>query len=118
MKVRILNIKWDLCDEDSGKALTPKQAGVPEHIDIEVPDGEDINTAVEEYMDKNFDWCHKGFDLEVDPEEWEDYRIERIRNVLREYFQYKTNGELSLDYNPAYSATEAIDDILDIVGEI
>lgn len=70
MKIRILDIKWDLYDEDSDTILTPKQAGVPEYVDIEVPDGEDINTAAEEYMDRNFSWCHKGFSWEADPKGW------------------------------------------------
>lgn len=70
MKIRILNIDWDLYDENSGKTLTPKQAGVPEYVDIEVPDGEDVNTAVEEYMDKNFSWCYKSFNWEADPKGW------------------------------------------------
>jgi len=60
MKIRILDIDWDLYDEDSGETLTPKQAGVPECVDIEVPDGEDVDKAVEEYMDRNFDWCYKS----------------------------------------------------------
>ena len=70
MKIRILDIDWDLYDENSGKTLTPKQAGVPEYVDIEVPDGEDVNTAAEEYMDKNFDWCYKSFSWEADPKGW------------------------------------------------
>lgn len=70
MKIRILDIKWDLYDEDSDTILTPKQAGVPEYVDIEVPDGEDINTAAEEYMDRNFDWCYKSFSWEVNPKGW------------------------------------------------
>ena len=70
MKIRILDIKWDLYDEDSGKTLTPKQAGVPEYVDIEVPDDEDVNTAVAEYMDKNFDWCYESCSWEADPKGW------------------------------------------------
>ena len=70
MKIRILDIEWDLCDENSGKTLTPKQAGVPEYVDIEVPDGEDVNTAAEEYMDKNFSWRCKSFNWEADPNGW------------------------------------------------
>lgn len=70
MKIRILDIDWDLYDENSGKTLTPKQAGVPEYVDIEVPDGEDVDEAVEKYMDKNFDWCNKGFSWEADPKGW------------------------------------------------
>lgn len=70
MKIRILDIKWDLYDENSGKTLTPKQAGVPEYVDIEVPDDEDVNTAAEEYMDRNFNWCYKSFSWEADPKGW------------------------------------------------
>lgn len=70
MKIRILDIDWDLYDENSGKTLTPKQAGVPEYVDIEVPDGEDVNTAAEEYMDRNFNWCYKSFSWEADPKGW------------------------------------------------
>lgn len=70
MKIRILDIEWDLCDENSGKTLTPEQAGVPEYVDIEVPDDEDVNTAIEEYMDRNFDWRCKSFSWETDPKGW------------------------------------------------
>ena len=71
MKIRILDIDWDLYDENSGKTLTPKQAGVPEYVDIEVPDGEDVNAAAEEYMDKYFNWRYRSFRLEADPKRWE-----------------------------------------------
>ena len=70
MKIRILDIDWDLYDENSGKTLTPKQAGVPEYVDIEVPDGEDVDEAAEEFMAKNFNWCNKGFSWEADPKGW------------------------------------------------
>lgn len=70
MKIRILDIDWDLYDEDSGKTLTPKQAGVPEYVDIEVPDDEDVNTAVSNYMDRNFSWCYKSLSWEADPKGW------------------------------------------------
>ena len=70
MKIRILDIDWDLYDENSGKTLTPKQAGVPEYVDIEVPDGEDVNKAAKEYMDKNFNWRYRSFSWEADPKGW------------------------------------------------
>ena len=70
MKIRILDIEWDLCDENSGKTLTPEQAGVPEYVDIEVPDDEDVNTAIEEYMDRNFNCRCKSFSWEADPKGW------------------------------------------------
>lgn len=69
MKIRILDIEWDLYDKNSGKTLTPKQAGVPEYVDIEVPDDEDVNTAIEEYMDRNFSWRCKSFSWEADPKD-------------------------------------------------
>lgn len=71
MKIRILDIDWDLYDENSGETLTPKQAGVPEYVDIEVPDGEDVNKAAEEYMDKYFNLRYRSFRLEADPKRWE-----------------------------------------------
>ena len=70
MKIRILDIDWDLYDENSGKTLTSKQAGVPEYVDIEVPDGEDVNKAAEEYMDKCFNWRYRSFGWEADPNGW------------------------------------------------
>lgn len=70
MKIRILDIEWDLYDENSGKTLTPEQAGVPEYVDIEVPDDEDVNTAIEEYMDRNFSRRCKSFSWEADPKGW------------------------------------------------
>ena len=70
MKIRILDIDWDLYDENSGKTLTPKQAGVPEYVDIEVPDGEDVNRAAEEYMDRYFNWRYRSFSLEAHPKGW------------------------------------------------
>lgn len=70
MKIRILDIDWDLYDENSGETLTPKQAGVPEYVDIEVPDGKDVNKAAEEYMDKYFNWRYRGFSLEAHPRGW------------------------------------------------
>ena len=70
MKIRILDIDWDLYDENSGKTLTPKRAGVPEYVDIEVPDGEDVNKAAEEYLDKNFNWRYRSFSWEADPKGW------------------------------------------------
>lgn len=71
MKIRILDIGWDLYDKGSGKTLTHKQAGVPKRLDIEVPDGEDVNTAVSDYMSRNFGRRCKSFSWEAGPEGWE-----------------------------------------------
>ena len=45
---------------------------------------------------------HRGFD--------------KIRAVLRKYFEKLSNGELSKEYDPNFSAQDAIDEIAEIVG--
>ena len=39
-----------------------------------------------------------------------------IRAVLRKYFEERSNGDLSKDYDPNFSAQDAIDEIANIVG--
>ena len=45
-------------------------------------------------------------------------KIERIKNVLRRYFETDDNGEVSKTYDENFSAEEAIDEIHKIVGKI
>lgn len=45
-------------------------------------------------------------------------KIERIKDVLRRYFEVDDNGNENPNYNDCYTAQEAIDAIHDIVGEI
>ena len=45
---------------------------------------------------------HRGFD--------------EIRAVLRKYFEKRSNGEPSKEYDPNFSAQDAIDEIAEIVG--
>ena len=44
--------------------------------------------------------------------------IERIKNVLRRYFETDDNGEVSKTYDEHFSAADAIDEIHEIVGNI
>ena len=110
MKIRILDIDWDLYDENSGETLTPKQAGVPEYVDIEVPDGEDVNTAAEEYMDRNFNWCYKSFSWKANPKGWgkkaapkkkagrkREKIIEEILDKVRDACQYAMDNLMVRD---------------------
>lgn len=45
-------------------------------------------------------------------------KLEEIRNVLRRYFESDDNGKDNPDYDPYFSAQDAIDEIHDIVGDI
>ena len=44
--------------------------------------------------------------------------IERIKNVLRRYYEAHDNGEVSKTYVEYFSASDAIDEIHEIVGKI
>lgn len=44
--------------------------------------------------------------------------IERIKNVLRRYFETDERGEVSKTYVEYFSAADAIDEIHKIVGDI
>ena len=44
--------------------------------------------------------------------------IERIKNVLRKYFEADKRGEVSTTYDEDNTAAEAIDKINEIVGNI
>lgn len=44
--------------------------------------------------------------------------IERIKNVLRRYFEADERGEVSKTYVEYFSAADAIDEIHKIVGDI
>ena len=42
--------------------------------------------------------------------------FDEIRAVLRKYFEKRSNGEPSKEYDPNFSAQDAIDEIAEIVG--
>lgn len=43
---------------------------------------------------------------------------DKIKSVLRRYFEIDDNGELNKEFDDDYTAQAAIDDIHDIVGDI
>ena len=45
-------------------------------------------------------------------------KIERIKNVLRRYFEADGDGKVSKTYVEYFSASDAIDEIREIVGDI
>ena len=44
--------------------------------------------------------------------------IEQIKNVLRKYFEYDDNGNPNEEYDPNFSANDAIEEIHQIAGKI
>lgn len=44
--------------------------------------------------------------------------IEQIKNVLRKYFEYDDNGNPNEEYDPNFSAIDAIEKIHQIIGKI
>ena len=44
--------------------------------------------------------------------------VERIKNILRKYFEYDDDGDPNDDYDPNFSANDAVDEIHQIVGKI
>ena len=47
-----------------------------------------------------------------------DFNMIEIRKVLRKYFEYDDNGNPNKEYDPNFSANDAVDEIYQIVGKI
>lgn len=47
-----------------------------------------------------------------------DDKIEKIKNILRRYFEVDDNGNPNVVFDDSFTASEAIDEIHTIVGEI
>ena len=43
---------------------------------------------------------------------------DKIADILRKYFEYDDNGNPNDNYDPNYSAEDAIDDIHELIGKI
>lgn len=106
-KIRVFDIKFKNKSEMEEKPII-----------IEVDEDEDVNTAIEAYFQKNygsvpsFDWEY--VEESSDPNDV----LEEIRGVLRKYFEEDDKGHDNSDYDPYFSAQDAIDEIHDIVGDI
>ena len=59
-------------------------------------------------------------DVNFDYSEDCDYNSlkKRIANVLKKYFEYDDNGEPNDEYDPAFEASSALDEIHEIIGDI
>lgn len=107
-KIHVFDIKWDLTDE-CVRGFGPDDFGgpLPETEDIEIYGDCDINTEIAEQLAELYGHNVKSFD-------WDDCSDENnildIKKVLRKYFE--GNDE----YDPNFSAQDAIDEIAAIVG--
>lgn len=104
MIIHVFDIEWDLVDEETGREVDREEEGLPEEVDLEIDDDEDVDTAVADQLSDDYGFCVKSFKTEVMLVE------DQIRKVLRKYF------EGNAEYDPDFSAQDAIDEISAIVG--
>lgn len=104
MIVHVYDIEWDLVDEETGREVDATEEGLPEEVDLEIDDDEDVNTEVANQLSDDYGFCVKSFNTEVMLVE------DQIKAVLRKYF------EGNAEYDPDFSAQDAIDEIAAIVG--
>lgn len=82
---------------------------------LEVPDNADVNSYIAAWFNYNYDNAVPTFDWELVDE---DDLVEEIRTVLRRYFETNDDGKNNPEYDPDFSAQDAIDEIHDIIGNI
>lgn len=104
MIIHVYDIEWDLYDEDLDREVDAEEEGLPEEVDLEIDDDEDVDTEVADRLSDEYGFCVKSFNTEVMLVE------DQIKAVLRKYF------EGNAEYDPNFSAQDAIDEISAIVG--
>ena len=104
MIIHVYDIVWDLVDEETGREVDAEEEGLPEEVDLEIDDDEDVNTEVANQLSDDYGFSVKSFNTEVMLVE------DQIRAVLCKYF------EGNKEYDPNFSAQDAIDEISAIVG--
>ena len=111
MTIHVYDIEWDLVDEETGREVDPKEEGLPKELDLEVSN-EDTRDTIKAKLFDEYGFTANSF-------YWETITIEdRIKNVLRRYFECNDNGDANPEFDEYFSAEEAIDEIHNIVGEI
>lgn len=115
MTIHVHDIEWDLVDEETGLEVDRKEEGLPEEYDTQLPNDfndDDIEDTISEVLSEEFGFCVKSF-------KWEVVTVEdKIRAVLRRYFEVNDNGDVNPEYDDCFTAQDAIDEIHDIIGEI
>lgn len=119
MKINVFDIKFK---------TNPNQPIVmtKDSFVLEVPDGADVNSYIAAWFNDNcdaipaFDWEYDGEDdntLDDEHPVVNDF-TERIRNVLRRYFEVDDNGNPNPEYDESFEPQAAIDEIHEIIGDI
>ena len=92
-----------------------------------IEDKDDLLRAIEDEIGQYAEDVH--FEIINEEQFWKDMDcpasqitnperggFDPIREVLRKYFEKRSNGEPSKEYDPNFSAQDAIDEIAEIVG--
>ncbi len=120
MKINVFNIKFK---------TNPNQpiAMTKDPFVLEVPDGADVNSYIAERFAVNYD-AVPTFEWELLDDEDDNtlddkYQsandlAEKIRQVLRRYFEANDNGDPNPEFDERFEAQAAIDAIHEIVGKI
>lgn len=100
--------------------LTNRGKTAPNYIDLDNVDlSGDINSEVRERLEDDEGLLVDTFNWEIlEPGAEEQEKIDRVKAILRKYFDTNDEGETNPEYDEDYSAQDAIDDIHDIVGSI
>lgn len=102
--VHVFDIVWDTTDEETSREIDPVEEGLPEEETFDVYDDIDINEQIASKLNDDYGFCVKKFD-------WEEMTTaDQVKAVLRKYF------EGNEEYDPNFSAQNAIDEISAIVG--
>jgi len=118
MKINVFDIKFKT---NPNQPIVMKK----EPFVLEVPETADINSYIAAWFDDNYDavptfnWDFEDDDNTLDDEypSVNDF-AERIRNVLRRYFEANDNGDPNPEFDPDFEPQAAIDAIHQIVGNI
>lgn len=116
MTIRVYDIEWDLIDEETGREVDREEEGLPIEAEFEIDDNtvEVVNEIANKLSD-GYGFSAISFNWEiVSHKELKD----KIRAVLRRYFECNDNGDENPEFDEYFSAEDAIDEIHDIIGEI
>ena len=108
-KIRVFDIKWDLYDEELDREVDPEEEGLPETEELEIYGDCNINTEIAEQLSDLYGFPVKSFGWN---ECLDENDILDIKKVLRKYKYFEGNEE----FDPNFSAQDAIDEIAAIVG--
>ena len=122
MKIDV-KIRWNANigghNEGDVQAITVDCDYIEDHDDLVRAIVDEVGIFEENvhYMIENEEQFWKDMDCPASEITNPEHRgFDEIRAVLRKYFEKRSNGESSKEYDPNFSAQDAIDEIAEIVG--